>query len=141
MPALAGQLLIYPVTDHDFATGSYTQVGSLNWLLSTADMTWFWDHYCPEGIDRTRPEVSPLRIKNARGLAPAMVIVGEYDPLRDEGLAYAAKLARHGVAVSMRCDSRMLHGYFSASWAIPAAAEALSDTLHWMATRFDAAKP
>jgi len=131
-PALAGQLLAYPVTDHDFETASYRQIGDKFWLLSTADMRWFWDHYCPAGIDRTSPEASPLRVASTAGLAPAYVLVGQLDPLRDEGLAYAAHLAAGGVTVTTRCDASMVHGYLAAAAAIPAAAQALADAARWM---------
>jgi len=138
-PALAGQMLVYPVTDHDFETGSYREVGGKNWLLSTADMEFYWDQYCPAGVDRDQPSVSPMRIANAEGLAPALVIVAGLDPLRDEGLAYAAKIACDGVQVSTRCDPGMAHGYLSAAGAIPEAKEALDDAVHWMRRRFEAA--
>lgn len=134
-PDLAGQLLAYPVTDHDFETLSYREIGGRNWLLSTADMRWFWDHYCPEGIDRSNPEISPLRLDDPRGLAPAMVIVGEFDPLRSEGIAYAAHLAESGVPVSLRCDAAMIHGYLAAAASIPVAAAALGDAARWMRGR------
>jgi acetyl esterase len=134
-PALAGQMLAYPVTGHDFATVSYREIGDKNWLLSTADMRWFWDHYCPAGIDRTTPEISPLHVETTAGLAPALVIVGELDPLRDEGLAYARRLAEGGVAVVTRCDASMIHGYLAAAGAIPVAAEALADAARWMRMR------
>lgn len=134
-PVLAGQLLAYPVTDHDFETSSYRQIGDRNWLLSTADMRWFWDHYCPTGVDRNNPEISPLHVATTRGLAPAMILVGELDPLRDEGLAFARRLAEGGVPVSLRCDASMLHGYLAAAATVPAATEALSDAVRWMRSR------
>ncbi len=134
-PRLAGQLLAYPVTDHDLDTRSYREIGGRNWLLSTADMRWFWDHYCPVGVDRSNPEISPLKLEDARGLAPAMLIVGEFDALRSEGLAYAAHLAESGVPVSLRCDAAMIHGYLAAAASIPAAAAALSDAARWMRQR------
>ena len=139
-PAVAGQVLVYPVTDHDFTTGSYTQVGERNWLLSTADMRYFWDHYCPAGVDRTAPEISPLHVASTVGLAPALVVLGELDPLRDEGLAYALRLAQGGVPVVTRCDASMVHGYLAAAAVVPAAAEALADIVRWMRQRFGSAE-
>ncbi len=139
-PALAGQLLAYPVTDHDFETESYTQIGDRYWLLSTADMRWFWDLYCPEGVDRNTPEISPLHLESTRGLSPAMIVLGEYDPLRSEGLAYAMRMAEGGVPVEMRCDSAMVHGYLAAAAAIPVAAEALAAAACWMRERALAAR-
>jgi acetyl esterase len=137
-PALAGQLLAYPVTGHDFDTGSYRQIGDMNWLLSTADMRWFWDHYCPAGIDRNAPEISPMQVETTAGLAPALVIVGELDPLRDEGLDYARRLAEGGVEVITRCDAAMIHGYLAAAGAVPVAAAALADAARWMRMRLGA---
>ncbi len=134
-PALAGQCLVYPVTDHDFGTASYTELGAKNWLLSTADMRWFWDHYAPPGIDRSNPLLSPLRVENAAGLPPAMLITGALDPLRDEVLAYAAKLQMAGVPVVSRCDEGMLHGYLGAAGAVPVAAAALAQMAGWIRER------
>jgi acetyl esterase len=134
-PVLAGQLLAYPVTDHDFETLSYREIGPRNWLLSTADMRWFFDHYCPAGVDRTNPEISPLRLADLRGLAPAMIVLGEFDPLRSEGLAYAVRLAEAGVPVSLRCDAAMIHGYLAAAAALPVAAAALGAAGQWLRER------
>lgn len=131
-PVLAGQLLAYPVTDHDFQTPSYREIGGRNWLLSTADMRWFWDHYCPLGVDRCSSEISPLHVVETRGLPPAMIVLGEFDPLRSEGLAYAVRLADGGVPVSLRCDAQMIHGYLAAAAAIPVAAAALGDAARWL---------
>jgi acetyl esterase len=134
-PRLAGQWLAYPVTDHDFETRSYRDIGPKNWLLPTADMQWFWDHYCPPETDRTNPEVSPLRVGDARGLPPTMIVLGELDPLRDEGLAFAARLAQEGVSVTCRCDAEMVHGYLGAAGVVPAAAEALQASANWIRAR------
>jgi len=130
-PALAGQFLAYPVTDHDFETASYREVGDKNWLLSTADMRWFWDLYCPASLDRTDPLVSPLHIADAAGLPPTLIYVAQLDPLREEGLAYARRLEEAGVPVATRCIAGMLHGFLSAAGAIPSVAEALADAAIW----------
>jgi acetyl esterase len=132
---VVGQFLAYPVTDHDFTTQSYRDIGGLNFLLSTADMKWFWDHYCPPTVDRTNQLVSPLRMKDAKGLPPALIYVAELDPLREEGLAYARRLAADGVPVRTRNDAGMLHGYLSAAGAIPLAAEAVSEAALWIKQR------
>jgi acetyl esterase len=129
---LVGQFLAYPATDHDFTTSSYREVGGRNLLLSTADMKWFWNQYCPPGIDRNNELVSPLRVNDPTGLAPALVYVAEFDPLRDEGLRYASRLAEAGVAVRTRQDAGMLHGYLSAAGAIPLAAEAVREAAQWI---------
>lgn len=129
---VAGQYLAYPVTDHDFTTASYREVGSENYLLSEADMRWFWDHYCPPSVDRANPLVSPLRVSRTGGLPPAMIHVAELDPLRDEGLAYAQHLREGGVPVAVRCDKGMLHGYLSSAAAIPLAMEAVKEAGGWI---------
>ena len=136
-PRLAGQVLVYPVTDHDFASASYREVGGENWLLSTADMRWFWGHYCPAPADRNNPLASPLHVRDASGLPPAFIAVAELDPLREEGLEFARKLEAGGVSVESRCDPGMLHGYFAAAGAIPLAAEALSAATSWMRHRIE----
>lgn len=131
-PTLAGLWLAYPVTDCDFATGSYREIGPREWLLSTADMQWFWDQYCPIGVDRTVEEISVLRIAEVAGLPPAMVVVGQLDPLRDEGIAFATRLATGGIEVTLRCDPGMVHGYLGAAGVLPGARAAIVDSGRWM---------
>lgn len=134
-PGIAGQILAYPVTDHDFTTESYVELGNRNWLLSTADMKWFWDHYAPEGTDRDDPLLSPLRLTDPAGLPAAFIAVADLDPLREEGLAYARKLERAGVPVESRCDPQMVHGYLGAAGAVPASMAALTAAADFMRRR------
>ena len=96
-PRILGQLLLTPVTDSDMNTGSYVE-NAEGYVLTAPLMRWFWDHYCDEA-DRADPRVSPLRAKDLSRLPPAMVVTCEFDPLRDEGQAYAAALGRAGVPV------------------------------------------
>jgi len=96
-PAIVGQLLLNPATDCDFSRPSYTENGE-GYTLTTSLMHWFWDHYCdPE--QRTDPLASPLRAESLAGLPRAMVVTCQFDPLRDEGDAYAEALAAAGVEV------------------------------------------
>ena len=88
---LALQVLIYPVTDCDFGTGSYVANGK-GYLLEEPQMQWFFDCYTRGGADPTDWRISPLRAADVGGVAPALVITAEYDPLCDEGEAYAARL-------------------------------------------------
>ena len=110
-PSLDLQVLIYPVTDADFERTSYTDPD--HQLLLTRDaMIWFWDHYLPEASRRTDPDASPLHASDLSGLPPAVVITAEHDPLRDEGEAYAERLAKAGVAVDFRRHDGQVHGFF-----------------------------
>ncbi len=131
-PHVAGQFLAYPVTDHNFETDSYATIGVQNWLLSRADMQWFWDQYCPPATDRSNPLVSPLRLSDAAGLPPTLLLVAELDPLRDEGLAYGGLLQASGVPVIVKEAKGMLHGYLNAAGAIPDVALAVADVADWM---------
>jgi acetyl esterase len=126
-PSLAAQVLVYPVTDHDFTTGSYVEHGDTGLLLDRAGMVWFWDHYAPDIADRDNPDASPLRASSHAGLPPAYVIIAEYDPLRDEGLAYAEKLSAAGVDVTVRTYDDMLHGFFTMPNFIQRGNEAIAD--------------
>jgi cation diffusion facilitator CzcD-associated flavoprotein CzcO/acetyl esterase/lipase len=93
-PAIAGQLLVTPVVDCDFSRPSYVDNAD-GYILTTALMHWFWDHYA-EPAERQDPKASPLRAPNLMDLPPALVVTCEFDPLRDEGAAYAEALAAAG---------------------------------------------
>jgi cation diffusion facilitator CzcD-associated flavoprotein CzcO/acetyl esterase/lipase len=107
-PQISGQLLVCPVTDCTFDRPSYND-NATGYFLTRSLMYWFWDLYCSPA-DRTDPRVSPLRGKLA-GLPPALVATCEFDPLRDEGVAYAEALAAAGVPVE-QLDAR---GHFHSS--------------------------
>jgi cation diffusion facilitator CzcD-associated flavoprotein CzcO/acetyl esterase/lipase len=96
-PAICGQLLLTPVTDCDMATPSYRDNAD-GYVLTAPLMQWFWDHYA-DPADRSHPKASPLRADSLAGLPPAYVVTCQFDPLRDEGVAYAQALAAAGVPV------------------------------------------
>ena len=96
-PDISGQLLITPVTDSDMSRGSYTDNGD-GYILTAALMRWFWDHYA-DPADRRDPRAAPLRASSLDGLPPAIVVTCEFDPLRDEGTAYAEAMAAADVRV------------------------------------------
>src|SRR5262249_47420865 len=94
-PPIRFQPMFYPVTDANFDTGSYNQSADGPWLTKAA-MKWFWNAYLPDESRRKDPTVSPLQasLSELAGLPPALIITDENDVLRDEGEAYAAKLAQ-----------------------------------------------
>jgi acetyl esterase len=121
------QVLVYPVTDADFDTGSYRQHGDSGLPLGRVDMEWFWDHYVPDPADRLDPRASPLRTPELSGLPQAIVVVAGFDPLCDEGLAYAARLQAAGVDVTIRRYDDMVHGFFTMGNILDTGAEALRE--------------
>jgi acetyl esterase len=109
-PRLRHQALVYPIADCDFERPSYAE-NAEGYLLTRADMRWFWGHYVPDTARRSDPYASPLRAEKLEGLPPATVVTAEYDPLRDEGEAYAARLAEAGVPVEHARYDGMIHGF------------------------------
>ncbi|HWS46787.1 MAG TPA: alpha/beta hydrolase [Acidimicrobiia bacterium] len=124
-PDLALQVLVYPVTDCDFTTSSYRENGD-GYLLTEEQMRWFFSCYVRDGTDPTDWRVSPLRARDVHGVAPALVLTAEYDPLRDEGEAYARKLAEEGVAVHKHRYDGMVHAFFGLSATFDAGREAVT---------------
>ena len=122
--SLAYQLLVYPVTERNFDNVSYTENGE-GYSLTRDGMIWFWDHYLAGEADATNPYAAPMHAADLSGLPPALVITAEYDPLRDEGEAYAEKLAEAGVpTVCTRYDG-MTHGFFGMFAAVDKSKEAV----------------
>jgi acetyl esterase len=104
------QLLVYPITDCDLDRPSYRACGA-GYGLTRDAMRWFWTHYMGTA-PWDHPDASPLRAASLAGLAPALVMACEYDPLRDEALAYAARLRQAGVPVEFIEQRGMIHGFF-----------------------------
>jgi len=104
------QVLIYPVLDCNLQSPSY-QSNATGFGLTANAMAWYWNHYCPAPERRTEPDASPLRAGSLAGVAPALVVTCELDPLRDEGEAYARRLEREGVAVTLTRYDAMVHGF------------------------------
>ena len=124
-PAIAFQLLIYPVTNHAFDTPSYRAFRE-GYGLSEAAMRWFWSQYLERSDDGAKPLASPLRA-DLHGLPPAFVITAEFDPLRDEGEAYAARLRAAGVRVHARRYDGQLHGFFQMGGVMARGKAAIND--------------
>jgi len=111
-PRIAHQTLVYPVTNHDFSTPSYAE-NAEGYLLTRQAMDWFWGHYLGADGDGSDWRASPLRAKSLAGLPPAHILTMEFDPLRDEGEAYAARLQDAGVPVVLSRYEGAIHGSFT----------------------------
>jgi acetyl esterase len=110
-PRLAFQLLVYPVIDARLGHPSMDENAD-GYGLTRAQMAWFIAQYVRNESDKLDPRCSPLLAKSLADLAPALVITAEYDPLRDEGEAYAARLREAGVPVELDRHP-LLHGFVS----------------------------
>jgi acetyl esterase/lipase len=109
-PSIAFQLLIYPIADFAFETTSYAE-NAEGYGLSREMMGWYWGQYLASPEDGNLPLASPLRAQDLSGLPPALVITAGYDVLRDEGQAYAARLAEAGVPTLLHHYPGMIHGF------------------------------
>jgi acetyl esterase len=123
-PAIALQVLAYPVTDCDVNTTSYTNPAN-QLMLTRESMVWFWDHYAPDPAARLHPDASPLRVRNFLRLPPAVILTAEHDVLRDEGELYATQLLKARVPVLHQRFEGQMHGFFTMVDLLPGAAAAM----------------
>jgi acetyl esterase len=112
-PAPAFQALIYPVIDYSSKRPSYETYAE-GFFLTRAEMDWFRDNYFASADDRSDPRASPILAADLGGVAAAHVVTAGFDPLRDEGEDYAAALREAGVAVTLRRESDLVHGFINA---------------------------
>ena len=124
-PELRAQALIYPVTNCDFEVESYRANGDGSMGLSEDGMRWFWRCYTRSPAEAAEPYASPLRADTLIGLPPALVITADYDPLRDEGEAYAARLERSGVPTEIVRYDGVIHGFVGQLAAFPEGRQAV----------------
>lgn len=108
----AFQLLFYPAIDATARRRS-RELFADGFFLTEVDMTWFLDQYAPDNVDRGDPALSPGLAEDVSGLPPAYIATAGFDPLRDEGEEYAARLAQAGVAVALSRQSDLIHGYIN----------------------------
>jgi acetyl esterase len=109
--SIALQALVCPVLDHDLNTASYGKYGS-GYLLDRADMEWYWEQHVPSLDLRGDPRASPLRATDLSMAPAALLVLAGWDPLRDEGLAYATRLADAGVSTRVVVLDDVVHGFF-----------------------------
>jgi acetyl esterase len=131
-PPLVGQLLIYPVTDyHTPGTASYRD-NAEGYGLTRDTMLWFWDHYLTDAAVANDPYASPLRAARLDNLPPALVQTAEYDPLRDEGEAYAEKLRAAGTPATTSRWNGMNHGFLFWAGRVDKAGDAMRECCAWL---------
>ncbi|MEP7097637.1 MAG: alpha/beta hydrolase, partial [Dokdonella sp.] len=122
-PALALQVLIYPATDMTRETDSYVRNAQGN-MLTAAALRYFYDLYVPDPAQRSDWRASPLLRPSLKGVAPALIISAEHDPLVDENEAYAVRLKAEGVSTDYVCFPGMIHPFFTLGAVIDDAAKA-----------------
>lgn len=131
-PVVRGQLLIYPVTEHySRPTPSYEE-NAEGYGLTRDTMRWFWDHYLAEPSQGDDKLAAPLRAKDLSRLPPALVVTAEYDPLRDEGEAYVARLREAGVATECARYDGMNHGFLFWVGVVDVAGDAMTACSAWL---------
>ncbi|PSN87221.1 hypothetical protein B9Q03_10920 [Candidatus Marsarchaeota G2 archaeon OSP_D] len=109
---LRRQVLIYPAVSFDVSSYSHTEYSS-GLFLTRTQLEWFGRQYLSSQADVLDPRFSPILFEDLRGLPPTLIVTAEYDPLRDQGEAYAAKLAEQGVPVTRIRVGGMIHGFLS----------------------------
>ncbi len=126
---------MYPVIDHSFDRPSHSENGE-GYLLTTEMMRWFWGHYLASDADGESHLASPVRARSLSGVAPAAIFTAEFDPLRDEGTAYADKLRAAGVPVAYRCCEGLIHGFMGMAKIVEPARNAMGEAAAALRTAF-----
>jgi acetyl esterase len=140
VPGLVFQLLVYPATDLTFSSPSIEENGD-GYLLTKPGMEWFTGHYLSGGAEPKDPRLSPLHAEDAviASAPPALVITAEFDPLRDEGEAYASRLSEAGVAVTTSRYDGQIHAFFCLPAMMPAALAAQDEAIAALRAAFGTA--
>jgi acetyl esterase len=127
-PPLVFQLLVYPAIEHEFSRPSMVE-NAEGYMLTTEMMRWFYGHFLNDPSEGDDPRVSPIRAESLAGLPPAFVVTAEFDPLRDQGIAYAEALASAGVSVTSTTYDGVFHGFFNMQAMIDQAKIAVGDAV------------
>ena len=135
---LAFQLLLFPGTEFTTDTGSMNRY-AVGYLMEKQTIEWFYSQVLPEGADRLSPKISPLLARDFSGLPPAYIMLGGYDPLHDEGLAYAEKLKAAGVKVIVADYTDMVHCFIYLQSVLPQAHDAMAKAAEAVAEALDQA--
>jgi acetyl esterase len=138
-PRLVHQLLIYPVTDHNFDTPSYVE-NAEGFMLTREAMRFYWRLYLGTEAKADDDRASPLRARDFSNLPPALVITAEFDPLRDEGRAYADRLRAAGNRVVYREYSGMVHGFMTSAGVLDAGKQAIREASAALSEAFGAVR-
>jgi len=137
-PHLAYQVLLYPVTDFNLETPSYVR-NAEGYMLTRQAMRYYWQCYLARPDDGSDVRASPLRATDFSGLPPALVITAEFDPLLDEGRAYADKLRAAGVPVTYSEYAGMVHGFMTSAGVLDQGQRAIGEMASALQTAFGAA--
>ena len=116
-PHICYQALIYPPLDYTNSLPSHKEFRE-GYLLDEDSILWYASQYVPEGVEKASPLISPLFVENVEGLPPTLLLTCGYDPLRDEGEAYADKLKKDGIPTKYHCYKGMAHGFFQLSGVV-----------------------
>jgi acetyl esterase len=125
-PHISLQVLVYPITDYNFDTPSYIK-NAEGYMLTRDLMMWFWNQYLENEDFVADPYVSPLRAENLNHLPETLILTAEYDPLCDEGEAYARKLQEAGIKVRLTRYDGMIHGFIRMTSRLDKARQALDE--------------
>ncbi len=134
-PQFVCQALLYPVTDFCLPGTESYQAYATGYGLDRDFMIWFWNRYAPEDVDLNNPYLNPLRAEDLSGLPPAFVMTAQYDPLHDEGQAYAKRLEAAGVEVTYVDYQGMIHGFLDKP-QFDVGKQALKDIGGYLSTAF-----
>ncbi len=135
---IAFQLLMFPGTEFTTDTGSMQRF-AVGYMMEKQTIEWFYSQVLPDGTDRASAKISPLLAKDFSGLPPAYIMLGGYDPLHDEGLAYAQKLEAAGVKVTVADYADMVHCFIYLQSVLPQAHDAVAKAAEAVAQALDQA--